>query len=133
MTIKLSNLQLSKLKTTVKNNEGTTLRISNKNFNKQELPHELFLTQQQTTKFRNKIENNMSAEMKLSKAQIKQMIMSGGALGSVLMIFLPKLTKPVISLGKNILAPLGLYAAISGIDGAIQKKRKKNYLEQAQQ
>ena len=63
MTIKLSNLQLSKLKTTVKNNEGTTLRISNKNFNKQELPHELFLTQQQTTKLRNKIENNMSAEI----------------------------------------------------------------------
>ena len=59
MTIKLSNLQLSKLKT----NEGTTLRISNKNFNKQELPHELFLTQQQTTKLRNKIENNMSAEI----------------------------------------------------------------------
>ena len=66
MTIKLSNLQLSKLKTTVKNNEGTTLRISNKNFNKQELPHELFLTQQQTTKLRNKIENNMSAEIKQS-------------------------------------------------------------------
>ena len=42
---KLSNLQSSKIKTAVKNNEGTTLRIINKNFSKQELPHELFLTQ----------------------------------------------------------------------------------------
>ena len=41
---KLTNLQLSKLKTTVKNSEGTTLRLGAKNFNKQELPHKLFLT-----------------------------------------------------------------------------------------
>ena len=59
ISIKLSNLQLSKFKTAVKNNEGTTLRISNKNFNIQELPHELFLTQKQTTKLRSSIENNM--------------------------------------------------------------------------
>ena len=69
---KLSNLQLSKLKTAVKNDEGTTLRISNKNFNKEELPHELFLTQQQITKLRKKIESNISADIKLSKAQIKK-------------------------------------------------------------
>ena len=53
---KLTNLQLSTLKTAVKNNEGATLRIGAKNFNKQELPHELFLTQKQTTKLR--INNN---------------------------------------------------------------------------
>ena len=41
---KLTNLQLNKLKTAVKKNEGTTLRINNKNFNKEELPHELYLT-----------------------------------------------------------------------------------------
>ena len=40
---KLANLQLSKLKTAVKNNGGTTLRIGAKFFNKQDLPHELFL------------------------------------------------------------------------------------------
>ena len=68
---KLSNLQISKLKTAVKNNEGTTLTISNKNFSKEELPHELFLTRQQITKLRNKIENNMSTDIKLSKSQIK--------------------------------------------------------------
>ena len=64
----MSNLQLRKLKTAVKINERTTLRISNKNFNKQDLLHELFLTQKQTTKLRNTIENNMSTDIKLSKA-----------------------------------------------------------------
>ena len=69
---KLSNLQVKKLKTVVKNNERTTLRISSKMLNSQELPHELFLTARQTTKLRNAIENNMSADIKLSKAQIKK-------------------------------------------------------------
>ena len=69
---KLSDLQVKKLKTVVKNNERTTLRISSKMLNSQELPHELFLTARQTTKLRNAIENNMSADIKLSKAQIKK-------------------------------------------------------------
>ena len=126
----MSNLQLSKLKTAVKNNEGTTLIINNKNFNKEELPHELFLTQKEITKLRNSIENNKSADIKLSKAQIKKIItMSGGALGSVLMRFLPKLIKPATSVLKNVAASLGLSAAMSGIDGTVQKK----YMEQAQQ
>ena len=69
---KLSNLQISKLKTGVKNNEGTTLRINSKAFNSDNLPHELFLTQKQITKFRNNIENDMPTDIKLSKAQIKK-------------------------------------------------------------
>ena len=69
---KLSNLQLNKLKNAIKNNEGTTLRISNKNFNKQDLPHELFLTQKQVTKLRNNIDNSLSTDIKLSKSQIKK-------------------------------------------------------------
>ena len=82
---KLSNLKLSKLKTAVKSNEGTTLRIGSKNFNKQELPHELFLTQKQTTKLRN--------AKQLSKTKIKKTIMSGGALRSILGRLLPNLIK----------------------------------------
>ena len=38
---KLSNLQLSKVKKATKNNEEVTLRLGLKNFNKNELPHEL--------------------------------------------------------------------------------------------
>ena len=126
---KLSNLQLSQLKTAVKNSEGTTLRISNKDFNKEELPHELFLTQQQITKLRNKIENTMSADIKLSRAQIIKMVQYGGFLGRSLGRFLPILIKPAISVGKNILAPLELSAAMSATGAAIQKK----YMDMEQQ
>ena len=103
-------------------NNGTTLRISNKNFNKADLLHELYLTQTQINKLREKVESNMSTDIKLSKAQINKLIKSGGALGSILTRFLPKLIQPALSLGKNILAPLGVSAAMSATDAAIQKK-----------
>ena len=65
---KLSNSQLNKLKSAVKNNEGTTLRISARMFNSENLPHELLLATRQTTRLRNAIENNMSTDIKLSEA-----------------------------------------------------------------
>ena len=71
---------------------------------------------------RNKIENNMPIDIKLSKSQIKRIIMSGGALGSVLGRLIGPLTKTIAPLAKNISMSLGLSAAMSGIDGAIQKK-----------
>ena len=119
---KLSNLQVSKLKTAVKNNEGTTLRISSKNFNSQDLPHELYLTTRQTTKLRNAVENYMSTDIKLSKAQIKKIIMSGSALGSILGKLADPLLKIPTPLATKVLPVLGLSATMSGIDGAIQKK-----------
>ena len=114
--------RLNELKEAVKSNDGTTIRIGNKNFNKPDLLHELLLTQTRISKLREKIEKNMSTDIKLTKAQINKLIKEGGALGSVLERFLPKLLKPAISLGKNILAPLGLSAAMSATDAAIQKK-----------
>ena len=41
----LTKLQLKKIADAVKNNNGTTIRLSNKNFNKNHLLHELYLTQ----------------------------------------------------------------------------------------
>ena len=52
---KLTNVQLNKLKKAVKSNEGATLRLGIKNFNKDELPHELLLTTRQNTKLRNAV------------------------------------------------------------------------------
>ena len=69
-----------------------------------------------------KIKNDMSTDIKLSKVQINKTIKEGGNLGKLLMGFLPKLTKPAILLGTNILAPLGLTASMSTTDAAIQKK-----------
>ena len=56
---KLSDSQLSKLTSAVKNKQGTTLRMNFKMFNRNNLPHELLLTTRQTVKLRNAIENNM--------------------------------------------------------------------------
>ena len=54
-----------------------------------------------------KIKNNMSTDIELSKVQINKIIKEGGNLGKLLMSFLPKLIKSDISLGKQFLAPLG--------------------------
>ena len=69
---KLTNIQLNKFKKAVKSNERTALRLGVKNFNKDELPHELLLTTRQNTKLRNAINNNLATDIKLSKAQIKK-------------------------------------------------------------
>ena len=42
--VKLTDVQLKKLKTAAKNKTGTTLRMSLKMFKEKYLPHELFLT-----------------------------------------------------------------------------------------
>ena len=119
---KLMNVQLIKLKKAVKSNEGATLRLGIKNFNKDEYPHELLLTTRQNTKLRNAINNNSATDIKLSKAQIKKIIQSGGFLGKLLSKLAGPLMKVALSLAKNVSAPLGLTAAMSAIDGRIQKK-----------
>ena len=63
------------------------LRLNKKNFEVEELPHELFLTTTQTTKMRNAFANNMSTDNKLSEAQISKKIQSGGYFGSWLVNF----------------------------------------------
>ena len=119
---KLTNVQLNKLKKAVKSNEGATLSLGIRNFNKNETPHELLLTTRQNTKLRNAINNNSATDIKLSKAQIKKIIQSGGFLGKLLSKLAGPLMKVALPLAKNVLAPLGLTAAMSAIDGSIQKK-----------
>ena len=60
--VKLTNTQLNKLKL-------------------KELPKESFLTTRQTSEIRNVFINNMSTDIKLSKAQISKIIQSGGSFG----------------------------------------------------
>ena len=121
VNVKLTNLQLSKLKKAVKSNEGATLQISIKIFNK-DLSHELLLTTRQSTKLRNAINNNMATDIKLNKAQMKKLIQSRGFLSKLLSKLAGPLMKVVLPLAKNVLASLGLTAAVSAIDGSIQKK-----------
>ena len=119
---KLTNIQLNKFKKAVKSNEGTTLRLGIKNFNKDELSHELLLTTRQNIKLRNAINNNLATDIKLSKVQIKKLIQSGGYLSKLLSKLADPLMKVAMPLAKNVFVPLGLTAAISAIDGSIQKK-----------
>ena len=121
VNVKLSDTQLKKLKTAVKNKTGTTLRISLKMFHGNNLPHELLLTTRQKTKLRNGLNNNMSTDLKLSKAQISKIIQSGGFLGSLLSKLAGPLMKIAVPLAKNVLAPLGITAAASAIDAGMQK------------
>ena len=112
---KLTNIQLSKLKKAVKDGSELVLRLGAKNLNKDELLQKLYLTTRQSTKLRNAINNNMSTDIKFNKAQLKKLIKSGGFLGTPLM-------KVPMPLAKNVLAPLGLTAAMSAINGGIQQK-----------
>ena len=120
--VKVSDTQLKKLKTAVKHITGTALRISLKMFDENDLAHELLLTTRQKTNLRNAFNNNMSTDLKLSKAQISKVIQSGGFLGSLLSKLTGPLMKVAIPLAKNILAPLGITAAASVIDAEIEKK-----------
>ena len=74
VNVKLSDTQLKKLKTAVKDKTGTTLRMSLKMFNGKDLPYELLLTTTQKTKLRNAFNNNMSTHLKLSTAQHHQQL-----------------------------------------------------------
>ena len=74
--------------------------------------------------------NNMSTDLKLSKAQISKIIQSGGFLGSLLSKLAGPLMKVAVPLTKNILALLGITAAASAIDAGIKKKKKYMVLEQ---
>ena len=109
---KLSQSQINKLKHAAQNKTGVTLRISNSMLGKDEenFPHELMLTNTQVAKLR----KQKAANIKLSKAQMSKMAQSGGFLSTLLKFGMPLL--------KNVIAPLGLTAAMSATDAGIQKK-----------
>ena len=98
---KLSNSQLNKLKNAIKSRQETTLIMNARMFNGNNLPHELLLTTRQTTKLRNAIENNLSTDIKLSKAQISKIIQSGVFFDRLLGYLL----KTGLSLIKSIIKP----------------------------
>ena len=126
LNVKLSNSQLNKLKSSIKNENDVVLRISsnmvsNSNDNTN-FPHELLLTNRQVANIRKAFVNHSSIDIKLSKTQLSKMIQSGGFLGKLLGKLAGPLMKVAMPLAKNVLAPLGLSAAMSAIDGSIKKK-----------
>ena len=84
------------------------------------MPHELFLTTRQTTKTRNA--NNVSTDIKLSKAPVSKIIQSGGSFGSWLANLNKKaLTNVAIPFARENLA--GLVGNLAS--NAINKFEKK--------
>ena len=100
--------------------------MSLKTFNGNYLPHELLLITRQKTKLRHSFNNNMSTNLKLSKAQISEIIQSGGFLGRLLGPLLknglPLIKNVIKPLAQSVLIPLGLTAAASETDVGIHKK-----------
>ena len=80
------------------------------------------MTTRQRMKLRNAFENNMPINIKLSRAQISQIIQSGRFLGSLFSRIAGPLMKLAVPLAKNNLDPLGITAATSAINAGIQKK-----------
>ena len=78
VNVKLTDTQLKKLKTDVKSKTGITLRMSLKMIDRNIQRHELFVTTRQKTNLRNAFNNSLSADLKLTKAQISEIIQSGG-------------------------------------------------------
>ena len=130
LNVKLSNSQLSKLKSAIKNENDVVLRISsnmvgNSNDNTN-FPHELLLTNRQVENIRKAFANHLSTDIKLSKTQLSKMVQSGGflgrLLGPLLKTGLPLMKSVIKPLAKSVLIPLGLTAAASAADAGIHKK-----------
>ena len=130
LNVKLSNSQLSKLKSAIKNETDVVLRLSsniignsgdNTNFSL-----ELLLTNRQVANIRKAFANHLSTDIKLSKTQLSKMIQSGGFLGKLLgpllRTGLPLIKSVIKPLAKSVLVPLGLKAAASAADAGIHKK-----------
>ena len=117
LNVKLSNLQLNKLKSVIKNKSEEVLRLSLNIIgnNENNFPPKLLLTDRQVLNIRRSFANNSSANMKLSKTQLSKMIQLGGFLsrlpGLLLKNGLPLIKNVIKPLVKSGLIPLGLTAA----------------------
>ena len=80
LNVKLSNSQLDKLKSAIKNETEVVLRLSSNMIgdNKTNFPHQLLLTNRQVSNLRKAFASNSSTDIKFSKTQLSKMIQSGG-------------------------------------------------------
>ena len=123
LNVKLSNSQLNKLKSAIKNGTDVILRLSSNMIgnsdNETNFPHKLLLTNRQVANLCKAFANHTSTDIKLSKTQLTK-IQKGGFLR-----FLAPLSKSGLPLLKSVIKPLGkldLTAAASATDAAINKK-----------
>ena len=130
LNVKLSNSQLNKLKSAIKNEIELALilslqMISDSN-DESNFPQKLLLTNRQVLNISKAISNNSSADIKFSKTQLSKMVQLGEFIGRLLgPLFktgLPLIKSVPKPLAKSVLIPLGLAAAASAVDAGIHKK-----------
>ena len=128
LNVKLSNSQLSKFNSAIKNKTEIVLRLLSNMIgdNETNFPHNLLLTNRQVLNLRKAFANHLSTDIKLSKMQLSKMIQSGGFLGRLLgpliKTGLPLIKNVIKPLAKSVLIPLGLTAIASAADAGIHKK-----------
>ena len=128
LDVKLSNSQLNKFKSAMKNETEVVLRLSSNMSGDDEtnFPHKLLLTNRQLANLRKALAKHSTTDIKLSKTQLSKMIQSGGflgrLLGPLLKTGLPLIKDGIKPLAKSILIPLGLTAAALAADAGIHKK-----------
>ena len=130
LNVKLSNSQLNKLKSAIKNEIEVVLKVSSNRIGNSDIetnfPHKLLLTNRQVSNHLKASGNNSSTYIKFSKIQLSKIIQLGGfrgrLLGPLLNTGLPLMKNVTKTLSKNVLIPLGLPAAASAADAGIHKK-----------
>ena len=130
LNVKLSNSQLNKLKSGIKNSTEVTSKISSNvvgdSNDENNFPHKLLLTNTQVSRLCKAFASNSSTNIKLSKTQLDKIGQSGGFLGRhlgpLVKTRLPLMKKVLKPLAKSVLIPLGLRAAASATNAAVHKK-----------
>ena len=124
LNVKLSNSQLNKLKSAIKNGTDLSLRLpSNMIGNSDDetnFSHKLLLTNRQVANLRKAFSNHTLTDIELSKAQLTKM-----QKGRFLRFLVPSL-KSGLPLLKFVIKPLGmldLTAAASATGAAIKEKK----------
>ena len=125
LNVKLSNSQLNKFKSAIKNETEVVLRLSSNMIgdNETNFLHQLLLTNREVANIRKAFANNSSIDIKLSKTQLSKMIQFlGRLLSPLLKTGLPLIKNVIKPFAKSVLIPLGLAAAASAAEAGIHKK-----------
>ena len=128
LNVKLSNSQLNKFKSAIKNETEVVLRLSSNMIgdNETNFPHQLLLTNRQVANIRKAFANNLWIDIKLSKTQLSKMIQLeeflGRLLGSLLKTGLRLIKNVIKRLAKSVSISLQLTTVGSAADAGIQKK-----------
>ena len=108
LNVKLSNSQLNKLKSAIKNETDVVLRLSSNMIGNSDdeanFPHKLLLTNRQVANIRKVFANHTSTDIKLSKAQLTKV-----QKGEFLRLLAP-LLKSGLPLLKSVIKSLGILA-----------------------